>query len=272
MDYIPGGADTTQGGGFDPRQAAALLDQTTQQARRGFATPAYTAAVYLPGGRRAGRVRRPLALGARPAPVHRAHQRLGHRRHGRAVATIIGWTAWVIGRAGTGHKGPAQRNVAGRRGQPSWRAAWITGYATTVPLYHAGASHPVWGLYPASAPLLIIYLGQRKLSRRPSGTGRRPVARLAIAVAAAAAGPGGPASYSWLITGIGPGAGVPGHRRVHRLAAAPRHGAAMTTRAGPADPRAHPAEDRRDAGGAARRDALSFTRPQDTLGLATSAT
>ena len=35
MDHIPGTA-TTQGGGFDPRQAAALLDQATAQARRAF--------------------------------------------------------------------------------------------------------------------------------------------------------------------------------------------------------------------------------------------
>ncbi len=35
MDHIPGTAGTTQGG-FDPRQAAALLDQATRQARRAF--------------------------------------------------------------------------------------------------------------------------------------------------------------------------------------------------------------------------------------------
>ena len=58
------------------------------------------------------------------------------------VAINIGWTAWVIGRAGTGISGPAQRRQA-------WTgimvAAWIIGYAATAPLYHARVSHPVWG-------------------------------------------------------------------------------------------------------------------------------
>jgi hypothetical protein len=36
MDHIPGAAGPTQGGDFDPRQAAALLDQATRQARRQF--------------------------------------------------------------------------------------------------------------------------------------------------------------------------------------------------------------------------------------------
>ena len=34
--------------------------------------------------------------------------------------------------------------------------AWAAAYAFTVPLYHAGASHPVWALYPANAPLMIV--------------------------------------------------------------------------------------------------------------------
>jgi len=77
-----------------------------------------------------------------------------------AVAIInVGATAWVNGRAGASGSDPA---------------AWIIGYAATAPHYHAGVSHPVWGLYPVSAPLLII----------------------------AAAGFGGPAG-SWLIMGIG---------------------------------------------------------------------
>jgi hypothetical protein len=81
------------------------------------------------------------------------------------VAVNIGWTAWAIGRADT------------------------------------GVSHPVWGLYPASAPLLII-----GLASTAAATAFRywPLAgtALGIAVTAAAAGFGGPAG-AWLITGIG---------------------------------------------------------------------
>jgi hypothetical protein len=193
MDHIPGAE-----GGFDPRQAAALLDQATQQARRAFTplTPllfAFRAVVVL------------VVFGGVWLSVRGQHPYTGHiSGWAIAVAVVlvavnIGATAWVIARAGTGVSGPAQRK---------WQAwtgimvvAWIIGYGVTAPLYHAGVSHPVWGLYPASAPLLII---------GPAGAAVAAAFRywplagtcLAIAVAAAAAGFGGPAG-SWLITGIG---------------------------------------------------------------------
>jgi hypothetical protein len=83
-------------------------------------------------------------------------------------------------------------------------AAWIIGYGITAPLYHTGVSHPAWGLYPASAPLLIIGLAAAAAA---AAFRYWPLAgaALAIAVTAAAAGFGGPAG-SWLITGIGVGA------------------------------------------------------------------
>jgi hypothetical protein len=193
MDHIPGAE-----GGFDPRQAAALLDQATQQARRAFTplTPllfAFRAVVVL------------VVFGGVWLSVRGQHPYTGHiSGWAIAVAVVlvavnIGATAWVIARAGTGVSGPAQRK---------WQAwtgimvvAWIIGYGVTAPLYRAGVSHPVWGLYPASAPLLII---------GPAGAAVAAAFRywplagtcLAIAVAAAAAGFGGPAG-SWLITGIG---------------------------------------------------------------------
>jgi len=67
------------------------------------------------------------------------------------VAINIGWSTWALKRAGAGVSGPAQRK---RR---AWigvmLVAWAAAYTVTVPLYHARASHPVWALYPASAPL-----------------------------------------------------------------------------------------------------------------------
>ena len=115
------------------------------------------------------------------------------------VVMNIGSTAWVIGRAGTGVSGAAQRKWQAWTGVMA--AAWIIGYAITAPLYYAGVSHPVWGLYPASAPLLIIGPASAAVAAAfrywlLAGT------CLAIAVAAAAAGFGGPA-WPWLITGIG---------------------------------------------------------------------
>jgi hypothetical protein len=116
-----------------------------------------------------------------------------------AGAINTGLSAWVIGRAGTGVSGPAQR-----RWQPLKAialAAWIIAYFATASHYHAGVSHPVWGLYPASAPLLIIGLATAAVA---AAFRYRPMAGagLAIAVVAAAASFGGPAG-SWLILGVG---------------------------------------------------------------------
>ena len=195
MDHIPG---TAQGGGFDPRQAAVLLDQATRQARRQF-TPlspllfTFRAVAML------------VVFGGLWLSVRGQHPYTGHiSGWAIAVAVVlvvinIGWTAWALGRAGAGVSGPAQRKWQAWTGFMT--AAWIIGYATAAPLYHAGVSHPVWGLYPASAPLLIIGLAAAAVAAAfrywpLAGTG------LAIAVTAAAAAFGGPAG-SWLITGIG---------------------------------------------------------------------
>ncbi|HUB42353.1 MAG TPA: hypothetical protein VMA72_26170 [Streptosporangiaceae bacterium] len=198
MNHTPGAADTTQGGGFDPRQAAALLDQATQQARRAFTplTPplfSFRAVVVL------------VVFGGFWLSVRGQHPYTGHI-NGWAIAVAvvlvainIGWTARVIGRAGTGVSGPAQRKWGAWKG--IMVAAWIIGYAVTAPLYHAAVSHPVWGLYPASAPLLIIGLAAAVVA---AAFRYWPLAGtlLAIGVVAAAAGFAGPAG-SWLIVGIG---------------------------------------------------------------------
>ncbi len=198
MDHAPGTADTTQGGGFDPRQAAALLDQVTQQARRTFTplTPllfTFRAVALL------------VVFGGFWLSVRGQHPYTGHiSGWAIAVAVVlvavnIGWTAWAIGRAGTGVSGPAQRKWMAWIG--IMVAAWIIGYAITAPLYHAALNYPVWGLYPASAPLLIIGLVTAALA---AAFRYWPLAgtALGIAVVAATAGFGGPAD-SWLIVGIG---------------------------------------------------------------------
>ncbi|HEV3290388.1 MAG TPA: hypothetical protein VG123_15470, partial [Streptosporangiaceae bacterium] len=131
MDHIPG---TAQGGGFDPRQAAALLDQATQQARRTFTplTPllfTFRAVVAL------------VVFGGCWLSVRGQHPYAGHISGSVIaiaivlVAVNIGWTAWAIGRAGTGVSGPAQRKGLAWTGILA--AAWIIGYGAAAPLYHA---------------------------------------------------------------------------------------------------------------------------------------
>jgi hypothetical protein len=117
-----------------------------------------------------------------------------------AIAVVnISATVWVNGRAAA-----TARDLAQRRWQ-AWKVimviAWLIGYTITAPHYHAGMSHPVWGLYPASGPLLII-AGASAAVTAALRYWPLASASLAVAVAAAAAGFGGPAG-SWLITGIG---------------------------------------------------------------------
>jgi hypothetical protein len=182
---------------FDPRQAADLLDQATRQARSTFTSLpprlyVFRALVAL------------VAFGALWLSVRGQDPYSGPA--GRALvitfvllAANIGWTAVAIKRAGTGVSGPAQR------ARQTWLGVmvvvWVAAYAVTAPLYHAGTSHPVGGLYPASAPLLIAGLAGAAIA---AAWHYRPMALtgLAIAVVAAAAGFGGPAD-SWLIVGLG---------------------------------------------------------------------
>ncbi|MGH3402376.1 MAG: hypothetical protein ACRDRJ_07675 [Streptosporangiaceae bacterium] len=197
MNPTPDTAAAGNGGRFDPRQAAALLDQTTWQARRIFASGRpllwmFRAVVAL------------VAFGGFWLSV-RGHQIPYSGPSGWAVpvaavfvATNIVWSTVAIKRAGAGVSGPAQRRKQAWLG--AMLVAWIAAYAFTVPLYH-GAAHQVWGLYPASAPLMFIgLLGALTAAARKDRT--MAVTTLAIAIMAAVAGFGGPAG-AWLIMGIG---------------------------------------------------------------------
>jgi len=197
VNHTPDTTTAGNGGNFDPPQAAALLDQTTRQARRTF-TPgppllwAFRAVLVL------------VAFGGYWLSV-RGRDPYSAPSGGLLavifvlVAINIGWSTWALKRAGAGVSGPAQRK------RQAWLAvmlvAWIVAYAFTVPLYHATATHPVWALYPANAPLMIVGLVAAATAalRRDwpmAGT------TLAIAIVAAVAAFGGPAG-AWLIMGIG---------------------------------------------------------------------
>jgi hypothetical protein len=197
MNHPPDATTADDGGNFDPQQAAALLDQATVQARRTFSPGppllwVYRAAfvlVVFGGYWLSVRGRDPYS--APPGGLVAVIFAL--------VAINIGWSTWALKRAGAGVSGPAQRK---RR---AWMGAmlvvWVAAFAVTVPLYHASASHPVWALYPASAPLMIVGLvGAATSAARRDWPAAGPI--LAIAIIAAVAGFGGPAG-AWLIMGIG---------------------------------------------------------------------
>lgn len=198
MNHPPDTTTAENGGNFDPQQAAALLDQATQQARRTFgpgmppllwAFRAVLVLVAFGGCWLSVRGQDPYSgpTGA-VIPVIFA-----------LVAVNIVWSVWVIRRAGAGVSGPAQRKKRAWIGV--MLAVLIAAYAVTAPLYHAGASHPAWGLYPASAPWLIVGLAGAVIAAALRYWRMAGIC-LAIAVVAAAAGFGGPAG-SWLIMGIG---------------------------------------------------------------------
>jgi hypothetical protein len=183
---------------LDPRQAAALLEQATQRARRAFTPPspqlwAFRAVVVL------------VAFGGFWLSV-RGHEDPYSGPSGWSlpvaftlVAANIAWTSAALRRAGTGVSGPAQRKRNAFIGV--MLVVWVVAYAVTAPLYHAGTSQPAWALYPASAPLMVIGLAGAAIAAA-CRFWRMTVITAAIGLVATVAGFGGPVGV-WLIMGIG---------------------------------------------------------------------
>jgi hypothetical protein len=195
MNTTPDATTAGNGGSFDPRQAADLLDQTTQQARRTFTsgTPllwAFRSVLVL------------VALGGywlsvRGKPPYSAPAGWVVAATFALVAVNIVWSTWLLKRASAGVSGPAQRMkqvfIA------IMVAIWVIAY---VVVYAAAPNHAlVTGLYPANAPLLIVGVAAAVGSavRKDWST---TVITAAIAVLAALAGLGGPVGV-WGILGVG---------------------------------------------------------------------
>ena len=197
MDHAPDFTAADDGGAFDPRQAAALLDQAAARARRAFTpgTPALFAfravlvLVVFGGCWLSVRGQEPYSgpTGA-IGPVALA-----------LVAVNAGWTAWAVRRAGVGVTGPHQR--ARLAGISAMMLVVLAAYAFSRPLFHDGTSHPLWGLYQASAPMLIVGAA----AAIAAAVGRAwwaAVACVLIVVVAVAAGFAGQAG-AWLVMGVG---------------------------------------------------------------------
>lgn len=192
-------SDTTAGNGgdFDPQQAAAMLDESTQRARRVF-TPGppllwvYRAVMVL------------VAFGGFWLSVRGQQPYTGPTAVAIAVMVVlvainVGWSAWTVKRAVTGVSGPAQR--AWRIWAAIMLAVLLVSCVITASAYQSGPSYPAWGLYLANGPLLITGLvgavAAAVLRYRPI-----VATLLAMVVVGVIAGFGGPAS-SWLIMAIG---------------------------------------------------------------------
>jgi hypothetical protein len=189
--------DTTagNGGSFDPRQAAALLDQATRQARRQLepAQPwllviravvvlAVFGAVWL-NTRGQHPYQHPTAA---IIPVVIAFSLLN------LVATVTVARRATAGVSGKSRLRPAEIAVLA--------AIWIGAYAAMVPM--AGVSNAVvWGWYPVTVPLIAAGLAWAGITAARADW-RNCGAGLATAVTGAVALSAGPAG-AWAVAGVG---------------------------------------------------------------------
>jgi hypothetical protein len=190
-------ATAGEGGGFDPREAAALLEQTTQQARHQFApSPPWLLVIRA--------VMVLATCGAVWLSVRGQHPYQGPTA---AVIPVV-FTFVVVNLGAT--LAVARRATAGVSGRSRLRraeiavmaVAWAAVFVVMGALAGAGVSRAiVYGLYPATVPLMAAGLAwagimAARASWRACGTG------LAVAVTGAAGAFAGPAG-AWAVAGAG---------------------------------------------------------------------
>jgi hypothetical protein len=185
------------GGNFDPQQAAALLDQTTQQARRQIEPyPPWLLAI-----------RAVIALviyGAVWLSVR------GQHPYNHPTAAIIPVVAVLVIINFIATVTVAKRATVGVSGRSRLRPAeiaamavvWVGVFVVMGILPGAGVSHAiVYGIYPATVPLMaagLVWAGIMALRAnwRACGTA------VAVAVVGAAGAFAGPAG-AWAVVGVG---------------------------------------------------------------------
>jgi hypothetical protein len=200
MTQPPNTGETVPGSDspLDPVAAAALLDQATQQARRQFqfSPPLLSMlrAVVVLG-----------AFGAIWLSVRGQHPYTGPNGAAMAVTyalvgLVIGASAAAMKRAAGGVSGPALQNRW--VGIGVMLVAWVVVYVFMAALDHAGAGHTiVFGLYPATAPLMILGLvAATDAAARQDWL--MTASMLAMAIVSTIAAFGGPVG-AWLIMAIG---------------------------------------------------------------------
>jgi hypothetical protein len=198
MNPAPDTATTADNGGdFDPRQAAALLDQTTQQTRRRL-EPAQPWLLVIRGV---------LVLAVFVAVWLNVRGQHPYRYPTAAVVPVP-ITFGVLNLVAT--LAVARRATAGVSGRSRLRRAeiavlaviWVGVFAVMGALAAAGVSDAVvYGWYPVTVPLIAAGLAwagimAARADWRACGTG------LAVAVVGAAGVFAGPAG-AWVVTGVG---------------------------------------------------------------------
>jgi hypothetical protein len=174
-------ATADDGGGFDPRAAAALLEQTSRQARRQFG--ANPPLLWL--------IRAVVALigyGAIWLSVRGQHPYKGPRGVVILVyvLVVVVLRAFFVARkrAGAGIGGRSQR--LRRAEMAAMVVAIVAVYVFMGALYHAGVSHAiVYGVYPATA---LLITGGSVLAGLAAAREDWSVFGAALAIAAVGAG------------------------------------------------------------------------------------
>ncbi len=186
------------GGDFNPQEAASLLRQTRQQARRKFEPNppllSFLRAIVLL-----------VAFGGIWLSVRGQHPYKGPNGWAIVVAyllvfLVIGASVTTMKRASAGITGKSRREMRARMSVLG--VAWIAVYVFQGALHYAGVSASiVYGLYPATAPFMIVGLVGAALSVG-QGDWIAFGTTLAVGVVATVAAFGGPVG-AWLIMGIG---------------------------------------------------------------------
>jgi hypothetical protein len=197
MNHTPDAAAAANDGGFTPEQAAALLGQTTRQARRQLQpTPPWLLATRG--------VLVLAVLGAIWLTVRGQHPYRGPTAADIPFAigfgvlnltvTLAVANRATVGVAGKTARHPAEITIA--------VLAFIVPYVVMAPLAAAGVSAGVvYGWYPATVPLIAAGLTWAAISARRARW-RECATGLAVAVTGAAGLLAGSAG-AWLVAGVG---------------------------------------------------------------------
>jgi hypothetical protein len=197
VNHTPDTTSAGNGGSFDPQQAAALLDQTTQQARRRL-EPAQPWLLVI---------RAVLVLAVCGAVWLSVRGQHPYKGPTAAVLPVV--FAFVVVNFGA-TVAVARRATAGVSGRSRLRraeiavmaVAWVAAFVVMGALAGAGVSRGiVYGLYPATVPLMAAGLAwagimAARANWRACGTG---LAVAAVGAVGAFAGPAG----AWAVAGVG---------------------------------------------------------------------
>ena len=197
MNPAPDTTAAGNGGNFDPRQAAALLDQATQQARRQM-EPAQPWLLVI---------RAVVALAVFGAVWLNTRGQHPYQHPTAAIIPVV-IAFGLLNLVAT--VTVARRATAGVSGKSRLRPAeiavlaviWVGADAAMAPMAIAGVSNAVvWGLYPVTVPLIAAGLAWAGIMAARADWGGCG-AGLAVAVTGAVALSAGPAG-AWAVAGVG---------------------------------------------------------------------